>query len=264
MIDDGNYRVTFARVTRSEWTKFWSLRSTWVVLTATLLVTVTLAGIIGGAQGKDSDKTGQALTVKDVVGGTFLGIDLFTLVIGVFGVLMMTGEYGTGLIRATITAVPRRLPVLGAKALVLLAGTSPVLLVACFGSFLLSVSMSGADVGLTDSGVLRAVVGAAFAPAVFGVVGLGLGTAMRHTAGAITTLVVVLLVLPALVPALPGSVPDDLGPYSPVAAAQAIYAIDGSGGPFEMLSPGAAVLVVIGWAVVALAGGGAVLRRRDA
>ena len=260
----GNYRVTFARVVRSEWTKFWSLRSTWVVLGATLVVTVSLAGIFGWAQGNESEDGGEAPAVNDVIGATFLSIDMFTLVIGVFGVLMMTGEYGTGLIRATITAVPRRLPVLGAKALVLVAGTLPVLLVACFGSFLLSVAMSGAGVRLGDPGVLRAVVCAAVAPAAFGVIGLGLGTALRHTAGAITTLVLVLLVLPALVPALPGSVPDEIGPYSPVAAGQAMYSLDGSGGPFEMLSPGPAVLVVAGWAAVALAAGATVLRRRDA
>jgi hypothetical protein len=264
LVEQGNYRVTFARVVRSEWTKFWSLRSTWVVLAATLVVTVALAGVVGWEQGNQADDRGQVLAVDEVVGGTFLSIDLFTLVIGVFGVLMMTGEYGTGLIRATITAVPRRLPVLGAKALVLMAGSLPVLLVACFGSFLLSVAMSGADVGLGDPGVMRAVVCAAVAPAAFGVIGLGLGTAVRHTAGAITTLVLVLLVLPALVPALPGSVPDDIAPYSPVAAGQAMYSIDGSGGPFDMLSPGSAAAVVAGWAAVALATGATVLRRGDA
>jgi ABC-2 type transport system permease protein len=258
------YRVTFARVVRSEWTKFWSLRSTWIVLAVTILITLGVAGAVGWAQGNNTDHTGQVPAVSEVIGGTFLGVDLFSIVLGVFGVLMMTGEYGSGLIRATLTAVPRRLPLLGAKALVLTAGTLPLMVVISFASLLISVTFSGADVGLGDPGVLRAVLGAAVAPVAFGVIGLGLGTALRHTAGSITVLVLTTLVLPGLLPALPGSAPEDMAPYSPIAAAQAMYSIADGGGPFDVFSPGPAALVLAGWVAVALAAGATVLRRRDA
>jgi ABC-2 type transport system permease protein len=88
---------------------------------------------------------------------------------------------------------------------------------------------------------------------------------LRHTAGAITTLVAATLVVPALLPVvLPHSVEDSVAPYSPTAAAQAMYAIGTGNNPFKVLSPagGAGVLAV--WIVVVLAGGAAVLRRRDA
>ncbi|ADB31414.1 hypothetical protein Kfla_2338 [Kribbella flavida DSM 17836] len=259
------YGVTFRRVIRSEWTKFWSLRSTWIVLGATALVTIGLAAVIGSVQRGQANDEATAVTLEQVAGGAFLGVDLFSLVIGVSGVLMMTGEYSSGLIRATLAAVPRRLPVLWAKALVLVGVTAVVMLVVCFGAFLASRATSGADVALDDATVLRAVLGAAAAPVAFGVIGLGLGTALRHTAGSITTLVTILLVVPSLLPAaLPDAVHDDVAPYSPVAAAQAMYSVDGSGGGFEMASPGVAALVVVGWSALALAAGAVVLNRRDA
>lgn len=256
-------QVTFARVVRAEWFKFWSLRSTWIVLAVTVLLTLGVAGAVGWAQGNDVDD-GRPLPVDEVIGGTYLGVDLFTIVLAVFGVLMITGEYGSGLIRATLTAVPRRTPVLAAKALVLAVGTLPVMVALSVVSFLTSVGFSGADVGLGDPGVLRAALGAAAAPVAFGILGLGLGTVLRHSAASITLLVLFTLVLPGLMPALPGSAPEDLAPYTPVAAAQALYSIGDSGGPFDMLSPGAAAAVMAGWVLVALAAGAAVLHRRDA
>lgn len=255
--------VTFARVVRSEWFKFWSLRSTWIVLAVTVSLTLAVAGAVGWAQGDEVD-SGRPLPVADVIGGTYLGVDLFTIVLAVFGVLMITGEYGSGLIRATLTAVPRRTPVLAAKALVLAAGTWPVMVVLSLASFLTSVGFSGADVGLGDPGVPRAALGAAVAPVAFGLIGLGLGTVLRHTAASITVLVLLTLVLPGLLPALPGSVPEDVAPYTPVAAAQALYSIGDSGGPFELLAPGPAFAVTAGWLLVVLAAGAAVLSRRDA
>jgi ABC-2 type transport system permease protein len=255
------YRVTFPRVVRSEWTKLTALRSTWVVLGVTAVAVVGLAAGVGWGTLR-----GQRPTVAEVVGGAFLGVDLLSLVLGVFGVLLMTGEYGSGLIRATLAAVPRRTPVLAAKALVLVAAATPVIAVAAVGAFLAAQLFvaDGARIGLTDPRVARAIGGAAAAPVVMGLLGLGAGAMLRHTAGAITGFVAAMLVLPALLPAaLPETAREDLLPYVPVAATQALYAID-EGGPFPMLAPGTAVLVLAAWVAAALAAGAAVLRRRDA
>ena len=98
-----------------------------------------------------------------------------------------------------------------------------------------------------------------------GLLGLGIGTMVRHTAGAITTLAAGLLIAPVLLgPVLPGDREDDVMKYVPTIAGQAMYGVDGGGGPFETLSPGASAAVLGGWAVLMLAGGAAVLRRRDA
>jgi hypothetical protein len=254
-------RVTFARVIHSEWTKIWSLRSTWLVLGVTALLTVGFAGAIGWAtRNEPAPTTGEALA------RAYLSIDLFSLVIGVFGVLLMTGEYGSGLIRATLAAVPRRLPVLAAKALVLAAATLPLLVAVCFAAFVASQAFldAGDRVSLGEADVLRAVFGAAAAPVGFGLLGLGIGALLRHTALAITTYVVAMLVLPALLPAaLPESIQDEVVSYAPVTASQAMYAV-GDANPFQMLSPGAGALVTLGWLGLILAGGAALLLRRDA
>lgn len=258
--------ITFPRVVRSEWTKLCSLRSTWITLGATALLTVGLAGAIGYGVDRAIRGGDPAPTVADAVGATFLPIDFFVLVIGVFGVLQMSGEYGTGLIRATLTAVPRRLPVLFAKGLVQIAVTGPVMAAVCLASFLVGQAFLGDNgASLSDPGVPGAIVGAAACPVLMGLLGLGIGTMVRHTAGAITTLVAALLVVPALLgPALPGDREDEIMKYVPTVAGQAMYSVDGGGGPFETLSPGASAAVLVGWAAVMVVGGAAVLRRRDA
>ena len=261
------YRVTLARVVRAEWTKLRSLRSTWTTLTTTALVVIGLAAAFGrGDRGQlDADKT--PLTPGHAVGVAFLALDLFALVVGVLGVVQMSGEYGSGLIRATLAAVPRRLPVLAAKALVLLALTVPVAAAVCllaFLAYLATVGHSGA--GLDDPHVLGAIAGAAAYPVAVGLLGLGLGAMLRNTAAAITALAAVLLVVPALLPpALPDRAQDAVLPYVPVAAGQAMYSLgDQGGGSVTFLSPGAGALVLAGWVVLALAGGALVLFRRDA
>jgi hypothetical protein len=245
----------------SEWTKLRALRSTWLVLGATALLVVGLAGLTAWFQ----HRNGPPPSRTDAVGGALLGIDLLSFVIGVFGVLQMTGEYGSGLIRATLAAVPRRLPVVWAKAAVLLAVTGPVMVAACLGALLASRAFLGAaGPSLGDPTVVRAALGAAGSAVALGLLGLGVGAMLRHTAGAITTLVAATLVIPALLPVvMPDSVEDTVMPYVPTVAGQAMYALGGNN-PFKVLSPGAAACVVALWVVATLAAGAAVLRRRDA
>jgi ABC-2 type transport system permease protein len=256
------YRVTFGRVVRSEWTKLRALRSTWVVLVGVAALVVGLAGVVGWS----AHREGEASTVAEAVGRAFFGVDLFSLVLGGFGVLLVTGEYSSGLIRATLLAVPRRLPVLWAKALVLVAAAAPVMLVVCFASFLVSQAFAGAGDRVTfgDPEVLRATFGAAAAPVALSLLGLGLGVLLRHTAGTITAYVAVILVIPLLLPAaLPGGAEDAVMPYVPTYAATAMYDAGGNA-PYDQLSPALSALVVAGWVVLLLAVASAVLRRRDA
>lgn len=256
--------MTFAGVVRSEWTKVCSLRSTWWVLGVAGVFAVGLAGVTGWAVSKDR----ATLPVGEAVGNAFLAIDALALVFGVFGVLLMTGEYGSGLIRATLTAVPRRLPVLAAKALVLVAVTLPAAMVIAFASFLVNQAFFDADgrVSLGDPEVLLATIGAACAPVALALLGLGAGTMLRHTAGALTAYAAAILIVPALLgPALPDSVEDNVLPYVPTMAGQALYQAGGDSDTFPwMLSPGAGALALAGWTVLLMAGGAVVLRRRDA
>jgi ABC-2 type transport system permease protein len=255
-------RVTLPRVIRSEWTKLRGLRSSWIVLGVTALILVGFGGLVGWVQ----HRAGSPPTGSAAVGGALLGVDLLSLVVGVFGVLQMSGEYHSGLIRASLAAVPRRLPVLWAKAVVLVAATGPVMVAACLGALLANRAFLGADgPSLADPVVLRAAFGAAAAAVAMGLLGLGLGALLRHTAAAITTLVTATLVIPALLPVvLPDPVGDRVPPYIITAAAQAMYAVDGGKNPFKMLSPAAGAVVTLVWVTAALVAAGALLHRRDA
>lgn len=261
----GDYQVTIRRVVRSEWTKLRSVRSTWILLAAAALLTVGLAAAFGHGYGQQIRSGEVQPSTAEAVSAAFLGLDLFALLVGVFGVLRMTGEYGSGLIRASLLAVPRRLPVLWAKALVLAAVTAAVAVAVSVASFLLSQAFAGSHgAGLGDPGVPRALLGAAVYPVAMGLLGLGIGAILRHTAAAITVFVATLLVIPALLPAaLSQRLQDAVVPYLPVVAAQALYNLGGSG-PTKMLAPGAGAIVLAGYVIVLLAGGAALLRRRDA
>jgi ABC-type transport system involved in multi-copper enzyme maturation permease subunit len=260
----GDYQVTPRRVVRSEWTKLRSLRSTWILLAAAALLTVGLAAAFGYGYGQQINSGEVQPSTAEAVSAAFLGLDLFALLLGVFGVLRMTGEYGSGLIRASLVAVPRRLPVLWAKALVLVLVTAPVAVTVSVASFLISQAFAGDHgVGLGDSGVPRALLGAAAYPVAIGLLGLGIGAVLRHAAAAITVFVAALLVIPALLPAaLSQRLQDIVLKYLPVVAGQTLYNL-GDAGPTKLLAPGVAAIVLGGYVIVLLAGGAALLQRRD-
>lgn len=251
------HHLTFGHVVRSEWTKLISLRSSWIMLGGLPLAGIGLAALIGW---NDRDRPTPS-TVTEAVGGGFL---LYAMAIGVFGLLAMTGEHGSGLIRATLIAVPRRLPVLGAKALVLLATTLPVLAEAYVGSFLAHQAFADPAIrlSLTDPQVVRSIIGATAATVAAGLIGLGIGTMLRGTAGAVTTFVAGLVILP---PVLLGALPDALRqavlPLLPTPAMQGLFAVGAANTP--VLDPGASTIVVLGWVVVILGGAAAVMHRMD-
>ncbi|WP_426512167.1 hypothetical protein ACPPVO_16990 [Dactylosporangium sp. McL0621] len=246
--------MRYRNIVHAEWGKLWALRSTWVVFAVVGVLAVGLAAAIGATA--EHPAPGQA----------FLAIDVFSILLGVFGILMVTGEYGSGLIRATFAAVPRRLPVLWAKAAVLTAATVPLMLLVCSGSLLVNHALTpeAHRYPLGDGGLVRATLGAAAAPVALALLGLGIGALLRHTAAAITVYVLSMLVLPALLgAALPASVADDVVRCVPVAAAQALYALPGGGDTARTLPPGPAALVLLAWVAAALAAGAVTLRRRD-
>jgi ABC-2 type transport system permease protein len=262
---DPGYRVTLGRVVRSEWTKLRSVRATEIVLIAAALLTVGLAAAFGYGYGQQINSGEVQPSTAEAVSAAFIGLDLFALLVGVFGVMQLSGEHGSGLVRATLMAVPRRLPVLWAKALVLVAVTAPLAVVVSLASFLVSEAFAGSHgAALGDPGVPRAILGAAAYPVAMGLLGLGIGAILRHSAAAITVFVAALLVIPALLPAaLSQRVQDAVVPYLPVLAAQAIYDL-GDAGPIKLLAPGAGAIVLAGYVIVLFAGGAALLQRRDA
>jgi ABC-2 type transport system permease protein len=251
---DGRYR--FAQVARMEWIKLRSLRSTWWALGATVAGAIGIAVAVGvNTRDAAADLTNNALA----------GIALGLLLTGVLGVLAVTGEYSSGMIRATLTAVPNRPLVLAAKAAVLGAVALAVGEAAAFIAFFASGAALPPTVPaptLGQPGVLRAVILGGAAYCLIGLFGLGLGAIVRHTPGAIVVLVGGVYVLaqlvagfaPAIMPYLPVSiVANSMSAVQPVAAV----------GQVRFLSPWAGLGMLSLYAAVTLGTGAWLLARRD-
>jgi ABC-2 type transport system permease protein len=149
------------------------------------------------------------------------GVQLAQLAVGVLGVLLVAGEYATGTIRVSLAAVPRRLPVLWGKAIVLALAT----LVLCLAAFLVGQSILSAerlDISLRHPGVARAVLGSTLLLSAVGLLGLGLGALLRSTAGAVAGLFGLLFGPQLLAGLLPADWSDTLYPYLPVPAGAAV------------------------------------------
>ncbi len=258
---DTNGDVTLSRVIRSEWLKFRTLRSSWIVLLAAVLALLVLGLVIGYNTGKHF----SGLAPEDAAAsGPLQGYYLAQLLMGVLGVLFVTGEYSTGMIRSSLAAVPRRTPVLVAKAVVYGSIALVTMVLATFGAFFgsqLFLSHYGHGSSLSDPGVLRAVVGTGVYLALIGLLGGALGWIVRSTPGGISSLVGVLLVIPVLFQVLPGSWASQVSSYLPSEA----------GASFTMsvrlpdtLAPWTGIGVLVLWVAAALVAAAVLLRHRDA
>ncbi|MEW2354615.1 ABC transporter permease subunit [Spirillospora sp. NPDC029432] len=259
------YRVTPARVFRSELTKLCSLRSTWFLLAGVGAALVGLAALFAAAYASDVDAGRAEPSTAAAIDTSFDALHLGSLLIVVLGMMQMTGEYASGSIRPSLTAVPRRLPLLWAKALAITAVIAPVMLLVCSASFLTGQAVAGEHgAGLGDGGALRAVITGPLTVVALALVGLGLATVIRHTAAALTTYVGVMLVAPALLAlAVPEPVRDAVLPFHPGLAAEAVYTLDTASSQTDLLAPGTAGAVLAVYIVLALAAGAVVLRVRD-
>ena len=259
-------KVTQARVLHSEWTKFRSLRSSvW-----TLLVAVVLMVGIGALFSAVTASQFHTFSAGDVarfnpISTSLNGISFAQLAIGVLGVLMITGEYSTGMIRASLTVVPRRLPVLWGKLTVFAGIVLGVSLVTSFASFFLGQALLDShNLGVTISapGALRSVVGAALYMTVAGLIGMAIGTLLRNTAAGISTFVGVFFVLPPLAGLLPASVSDHLVQYFPSNAGAALYG--GGRDVTNALAPWTGFGVLCAYAAVLIALAAWRMRHKDA
>lgn len=260
-------RPGFARLLLSEWTKIRTVRSTlWslILYVALSLGFTTLLVSLIAAQWDDAPEGDRAAISADpvnfILGSGFFG----QLVVCVLGVLVISSEYSTGMIRATLLAVPRRLPVLWAKALVFAVIILVAGLAVSFVSFFIGSAILGdtVPVSLDDDGVLRAVVGGGLYLAMLGLFSLAIGAIVRHTAGAITAVIGLVLVIGPLAMLLPGKIGDYVYGYMP---AEAGYLITkAQQGENDLLSPWEGYGVFALWTFALLAVAAYLLKRRDA
>jgi ABC-2 type transport system permease protein len=258
-------KVTQWRVIRSEWLKFWSLRSSWITLAAMVVGMIALGVLFSAVTANHWPLERPSAKLHfDPTDTSLRGFELAQLMVGVLGVLVVTGEYGTGMIRATMSAAPTRLPVIWAKGAVFGVVAWVLGTATAFVAFLLGQAMLSSqhiETTLSAPDVLRAVFGTGLYLTVVGLLGVALGWIIRSTAGGIATLFGLLLVLPALGEALPDSWAPHIVPYLPSNAGEVIAAVRPDPG---MLAPWTGFGVFCLYAVVGVVLAVVLVRRRDA
>jgi ABC-2 type transport system permease protein len=257
-------RVTFAGALRSEFTKIRSVRSTYWTLLAMFVVVVGFGALASagaahsGPHGPNFDAARQSLA------GLYIG----QLIIGVLGVLVISSEYATGMIRTTLTTNPHRGMMIAAKGVVFTVIALVASLITAFAAFFLGQALMSSEhlnVTLSDPNVLRAVIGGALFLTACGVLSFGLGLLLRHTAGGIATMVGLLFVVTIVVNFLPQSWQNNVDRWIPALAGGQIWmARPLPPGNTPMYSAWPSFAILCGYAVIAVAAGVILFRQRDA
>ena len=254
-------RVTQARVVLSEWIKFRSLRSSVWTLLAAVVLSIGIGALFSAVSASQYHTFSPADRASFNPISTSLNGTLFSqLAIGVLGVLLISGEYSTGMIRASLTVVPKRLPMLWAK-LVVFALT----LVTSFVSFFLGQALLSShhlNASISAPGALRSVIGAALYVTVAGMIGMALGALLRNTAAGISTFVAAFFVIPPLTDLLPASWSSHFAQYLPSDAGGVLFG--GGRGLANPLAPWTGFGVLCAYAVVLITLAAWRLRRADA
>lgn len=266
-----NARVTFAHELKSEWIKFTAVRSTPWILGATVIVMVGIAAISAWSFSfllDNPEETGGAAALPtdfDFAGQSAVaGYVMAQIVVAVLGVMVITGEYSTGQIRSTLSAVPARLPVLAAKAIVVaVAAFVTGAIGVALGALVTIPLLSRFDysIDLSNGTTLLTLLGAPLYLVGVGLFALGVGTMLRSTAGGIAIAVVLFFVVPIIWPNLSPDFFQDTSPYLPSLAGARL--MEGESAD-AVLTPWQGYGVMLGWAALSLLGGAVLLKRRDA
>lgn len=245
-------------VVRSEWTKLRTLRSTYWSATAAVVIAVGLGALVCLAS-----STGNATRPTDPAGTSLAGMFLAQVAFAIVGVLAMSAEYSTGMIRTTVAAVPQRGYVLGGKAVVLGVSAFVLATATAFVSFFLGqsiLSRRNFDIGLGAPGVLRVVIGAGLYTGVLVLLSMALAAILRNTAGTITAVIGLLFVVPIIIAFFSDRWQNDVGRWTPINAGTAIVNVTRQS---DSLGPWAGFAVFCGWTVLAGAVAWWTLQRRD-
>jgi ABC-2 type transport system permease protein len=253
---------------RFEWTKLRTVRSTWWTLLAAIIAILGIAILVSEITVHQWATTTPANRLLfDPLETSVSGAFFAQLAMGVLGVLVITTEYGSGMIRSTFAAVPQRGILLTAKALVLFAVTLIVGITASFVAFfttqaiLATNSEASLGVSITDPGAVQTILGSGLFLGLMALLGCAVGALLRRSAGAITTLFGLTFLLPVLMQLLPAAIKDNATRYLPTEAGSAIYRHVQQ---HNALSPAAGLLVLCSYALLGLAVATVTVRRRDA
>lgn len=267
--------LTFGRILRSEFIKLFTVRSTFWCFAIVIVVSMGLSTLLAatfdaGGGGIPSEQQQASWVQLATIGSTFS-----QLVVAVLGVLVISGEYTTGMIRSTLTAVPRRLPMLVGKAVVIGVTTFIVGAIALVGAAILPIgllSAAGIEPNPGDPSVWLALLGGAGYLGLLAVLSLAIGAIVRNSAGGIATALGLVLVLPTVLnifaavtqaawaPNLSAFLPSSAGSRMSAFVGSAEEAIPGT----VLLEPWQATLVLLAWVAVFFAVASILIKRRDA
>ncbi|MFI6321371.1 ABC transporter permease subunit [Nonomuraea sp. NPDC050556] len=248
-------------ILRSEWTKMRSVRSTMWTLVSAGGMLFLLGGLTTFFMGRDPR---NAVPGFDGTGAALVGFSFAAIAMATLGVLVISSEYRTGMIRTSLQAVPQRLSLLAGKVVVFTTVSLVFTTVACFATFFVGqafLGRQGMDASLGDPGVLRAVVGTALYLTASGLFGLGLGALIRHTPGAIVTVISLIMILPQLTGILPDAWGHTINRYFTSNAGAQITRLTTSP---DALGPWQGFTVYLAWITVTLLTAATLLHRRDA
>jgi ABC-2 type transport system permease protein len=253
----------FRTVAQMEWQKIRTVRSTWYIVATFAAAMIGLAVLVASHENY-AQLSAAGRASFDPTSDAFLGLVPGQLLLGTLGLLVITTEFSSGMIRATFAAAPRRPLVLAAKAAVLGAVTLAVGEISAFAAFAAGQAVLKAPAPhatLGQSGVLRAVLMTGAYPALIALISLGIGAVIRHTAGAICALVGLVFVLPVLFAPLSPSIQHTAQKFLPDLMRNSLT---GAKPVAHLLSPWLTFGLLCAYAVAALAAGAWALARRDA
>lgn len=253
-------RAGLRHAIRAEWTKFWSVRSTPWSLVALVVAIIGLGALATNAVHSE--------VLPDPTRRMLVGFNLGQFAVGVLGALYLSAEYGTGQIRSTLAAMPRRPVVLAAKAIVLTVvsvGFGEALSFSTFAMGHAMLSGTASEVSMNDPGVLRVLVESGIYLALMGLIGLGLAAIIRNTAGSIAAFAGVILILTLIIGSMPTAIINALSRYLPANIGATVFSVSNpprlSGVP--VFSPFVGLVILAVYAAVFLSVGVYLMSRRD-
>jgi ABC-2 type transport system permease protein len=257
--------VSFAGLVRSEWIKLRSVRSTIWSYATVIVISLGMAAVMSASSGFGGEQVPADAQPAILAQAATFGVFFGQLVVAALGVLAISGEYSTGMIRSSLTAAPKRLSMLAAKVVVLFVCTFVVGVFSTVGSYFVAAPIMaghGITASITDPDLLLPLLGGALYLALVSVFALGMGAILRSSAGGIAAALGFILLLPIAFIMIPAEWAADVAPFLILNAGLALFGLNGfTSATFETWQN---LIIVLGWVATALAAASVLLRRRDA
>ena len=260
------HRPGFTDLMHSEWTKLTTLRSTWWSLGVMIVLSFAFNITVSAIYTHDYatlDPSNQVQFKSDTIGLIFQpGLEFASLAVCVLGVLLISSEYSTGMIKATMLAEPRRTPALLSKAATFAAFIFVISELIAVPTFFIgsAITHAHASLSITDATNLRAILAFGVYMSAMGVIALCIGTLVKHTAAGISAILALQFVLPGVLNFIPGSTGQHISNAMPMGTD---VIVSSGHNASNVYSPLEGLLILLAWVVVLGGIALATIKRRD-